>query len=75
MERGLLTGTIPTEIESLSNLIFLDLDFNQLTGSLTTQLLSLVSLEQLDLNDNLLTGSINGIGVFPNMVFLQVCPS
>ena len=72
MERGGLTSTIPTEIEALTNLVFLDLDFNQLEGSLTTQLLSLRSLEQLDLNNNRFTGSIDGIGVFPNMMFLQL---
>lgn len=32
MERGALTSTIPSSISSLSNLYFLDLDFNQLTG-------------------------------------------
>jgi hypothetical protein len=53
-------------------LIFIDFDFNRLTGSLTTQLLSLSSLTQLDINNNMLTGSINGIGVFPNMTFLQI---
>lgn len=72
MERGGLMSTIPTEIEALSRLTFLDLDFNELTGSLTTQLLSLSNLEQLDLNNNQLTGAIDGIGVFPNMVFLQL---
>jgi len=72
MERGGLGSTIPTEIASLTNLIFLDLDFNQLTGSLTTELLGLSSLTQLDLNNNQMTGSINGIGVFPNLEFLQL---
>ena len=72
MERGKLTSTIPTEIAKLTNLIFLDFDFNELTGTLTSELLSLSSLTQLDLNDNQLSGSINGIGVFPNMTFLQL---
>jgi Leucine-rich repeat (LRR) protein len=72
MERGKLSSTIPTEIGKLTNLIFIDFDFNELTGSLTSELLSLSSLTQLDLNDNMLTGSINGIGVFPNMTFLQL---
>lgn len=72
MERGRLAGTIPTEIGELSNLVFLDLDFNRLTGSLTTELLSLARLEELDLNDNRMTGSIDGIGVFPQMQFLQL---
>jgi hypothetical protein len=47
MERGGLTGTIPSEIGFLSNLIFLDLDFNQLTGSLPDELFSLTNLTQL----------------------------
>jgi hypothetical protein len=72
MEQGTLRSTIPTEIGNLTNLIFLDLDFNQLTGTLTTQLLSLSSLTQLDLNNNQFSGSINGIGVFPQMEFLQL---
>jgi hypothetical protein len=72
MERGGLQGTIPTEIAFLTNLVFLDLDFNNITGSLSAELLSLEKLEQLDLNDNIMTGSINGIGVFPNLEFLQL---
>ena len=72
MERGQLTSTIPTEIAALSKLVFLDLDFNELTGILTPELFSLTNLEQLDLNNNQLRGPIDGIGVFPNMVFLQL---
>jgi hypothetical protein len=72
MEQGNLTSTIPTEIGLMTNLIFLDLDYNVLTGSLTSELLSLSSLTQLDLNNNQLTGSIDGIGVFPDMEFLQL---
>lgn len=72
MERGTLRGKIPTEVGLLSNLIFIDLDFNKLTGSLSSELLSLSSLTQLDINDNEMTGSIEGIGVFPNMEFLQL---
>ena len=72
MERGGLTGSIPTHVGMLTNLIFIDLDFNSLTGSLSSELLSLSSLTQLDLNNNQLTGSISGIGVFPEMEFLQL---
>jgi Leucine-rich repeat (LRR) protein len=72
MERGGLVGTIPTEIGLLSNLIFIDLDFNDLTGTLSSELLSLSSLNQLDVNDNRLSGSINGIGNFLEMEFLQL---
>jgi hypothetical protein len=72
MERGALVSTIPTEVGQLANLIFIDLDFNELTGSLSSELLSLSSLTQLDLNDNKMTGSINGIGGFPDMEFFQI---
>jgi hypothetical protein len=72
MERGELGGRIPTEIGNLTNLIFLDLDFNKLTGSFPTELFSLSHMTQLDVNDNQLTGSVNGIGVFPQMEFLQL---
>lgn len=69
---GGLTGTIPTEVGVLTNLIFIDLDFNQLSGSLSPELLSLSSLTQLDLNNNELTGDVSGIGVFPDLEFLQI---
>lgn len=72
MEQGGLTGPIPTEVGLLTNLVFIDLDFNMITGSLSSELLSLSKLEQLDLNGNHMTGSINGIGVFPNLEFLQL---
>ena len=72
MERGTLTGTIPSEIGRLSNLIFIDLDFNQLTGSLPTQLFTLVNMTQLDLNNNRLEGPIGGIENFSRLEFLQL---
>lgn len=72
MGRGGLTSSIPSTIGLLTNLIVLDLDFNELTGSLSSELLSLTSLLQLDINNNHFTGSIDGLGVFPNMTFLQI---
>ena len=72
MEQGNLQGTIPTEIGSLKNLIFIDLDFNALTGSLPTELYQLVNLTQLDLNDNALSGPVSGLGAFPLLEFMQL---
>jgi len=72
MERGALTGTIPSEIGRLSNLIFIDLDFNQLTGSLPTQLFTLVNMTQLDLNNNRFQGRIGGMENFSRLEFLQL---
>jgi hypothetical protein len=34
MEQGTLSSTIPSEIGTMTNLVFIDFDFNQLTGSL-----------------------------------------
>ena len=65
-----MEGTIPSEIGDLTNLIFLDLDFNSLTGSIPTELYTLSDLTQLDLNNNQLTGNVAGIGSFPKIEFL-----
>ena len=56
----------------MTNLIFVDIDYNKLTGSIPTELYSLTDLETLDLNDNLLTGNIDSMGVFGNLEFLQL---
>ncbi len=53
-----LTGEIPTELGSLSNLQVLKLNGNQLTGEIPTQLGSLSNLQELWLNNNVLTGTI-----------------
>ena len=53
-----LTGTIPTELGSLSNLRWLSLWGNQLTGTIPTELGSLSNLERLYLGGNQLTGAI-----------------
>ena len=67
-----LSSTIPSEIGTLTKLVFLDLDFNELTGSLPTSLYSLTDLETLDLNANFLEGDIDLMGVFNNLEFLQL---
>jgi Leucine-rich repeat (LRR) protein len=72
MERGGLTSSIPSEIGNLSNLIFLDLDFNDLSGSIPTELFLLTGLTQLDVNNNRLSGNVDQIGVFEQLEFLQI---
>lgn len=72
MEQGGLVSTIPSELGGLSNLIFLDLDYNSLTGSIPTEIFQLSLLTQLDLNDNRLSGSIEGIQNFGPIEFLQL---
>ena len=53
-----LTGTIPSELGSLANLVVLSLWGNQLTGEIPTELGSLANLQGLDLWGNQLTGAI-----------------
>ena len=53
-----LTGEIPKELGSLSNLQRLELGNNKLTGEIPTELGSLSNLQRLELGSNLLTGEI-----------------
>ena len=53
-----LTGPIPPELGSLSNLRTLWLNDNQLTGPIPPELGNLSNLTELDLGDNQLTGPI-----------------
>ena len=53
-----LSGEIPVELGSLSNLEFLDLGVNRLRGNIPTQLGNLTSLLWLELTDNQLSGNI-----------------
>ena len=53
-----LTGSIPSSLGNLTNLIALHLSLNQLTGSIPSSLGSLTNLTQLSLDDNQLSGTI-----------------
>ena len=53
-----LTGEIPEELGSLTNLRSLNLSSNQLTGEIPTELENLANLQSLLLFDNQLTGGI-----------------
>ena len=53
-----LTGEVPAELGSLSSLVNLWLDVNQLTGEIPPELAALSTLENLRLDENLLTGGI-----------------
>ena len=53
-----LSGTLPSEIGSMTNLLTLEIYDSDLTGSIPSSLGSLVLLTNLDLTTNQLTGSI-----------------
>ena len=53
-----LTGSIPSEIGYLTNLIKLNLYGNQLTGSIPPEIWNLTNLTYMNLGSNQLTGSI-----------------
>ena len=53
-----LSGEIPAELGSLSNLELLDLGWNQLSGEIPTELGRLASLRWIDLGGNVLSGEI-----------------
>ena len=53
-----MTGEIPAELGSLSDLQWLVLRNNQLTGAIPVELGDLSNLQDLYLNQNQLTGSI-----------------
>lgn len=52
-----LTGTMPTELNYFSEIVVLNLFFNNLTGAIP-DLSNLTKMEQLDLDDNQLSGKI-----------------
>ena len=68
-----LTGTIPSELGSLTNLRSLNLGANGLTGSIPAELGSLANLESLELSNNELTGSIpEELGLLGNLRSLDL---
>ena len=72
MERGGLTGFIPSTFGLFDNLYFLDLDFNQLTGYIPSELLTKATLEQLYLNKNWLSGSLEGIELLRGILIIYL---
>ena len=58
LANNLLTGTIPPELATLTQLQRLYLGVNQLTGTIPPALGALTQLDLLNLADNLLTGAI-----------------
>ncbi|KAL2925493.1 Receptor-like protein kinase HSL1, partial [Bienertia sinuspersici] len=70
---NLITGTVPLELTSLSQLNILALDGNQLTGELPSEIISWQSLSSLGLSHNQLSGSIpSALGSLPVLTYLDL---
>ena len=68
-----MTGEIPSELGSLTNLVQLRLNDNQLTGEIPAELGRLANLERLWLHSNQLTGEIpSELGSLTNLVQLRL---
>ncbi|CAO2816775.1 unnamed protein product [Amaranthus hypochondriacus] len=68
-----ITGTVPLDLTSLSQLSTLWLDGNQLTGELPYQINSWKSLNSLNLSHNQLSGSIPfALGSLPELDYLDL---
>lgn len=73
LEQNQLSGTIPVEIENLSELYDLNLLFNDLTGNIPPQIGNLIFLNFLGLGDNQLSGTIpSQIGNLTNLQILYL---
>jgi len=68
-----LTGTIPSEIENLSNIRKLDLQLNKLTGPIPEEIGNLSNLDTLYLNNNQLNDTIpEELGDLTNIQYLYL---
>ena len=73
LQSNYLTGPIPPELVSLTNLISLDLSANELTGPVPAELGGLANLKTLWLHGNELTGEIPAVlGSMPNLGRLEL---
>ena len=68
-----VTGLIPPEVGSLTELTYLDFRSNALTGPIPPELFNLVNLKSLYLSGNQLTETIpGGIGTLTNLTYLYL---
>ena len=73
-----MSGEIPAELGSLSNLTWLLLNDNDLSGEIPAELGSFSNLTELNLNDNALSGCVpssleDQLGVGPALGGLPFC--
>jgi hypothetical protein len=68
-----VSGTIPTEIGLLKNLVQIGMSFNDLYSTIPSEIGQLNALSSLSINNNDLTGSIpTEVGLLTNLDFLDI---
>jgi hypothetical protein len=68
-----ITGTFPSNLELLSNLVILDVHGNQLTSKIPEGISNMISLRQLRASQNLFTGTLpTEIGLLGNLTDLEL---
>lgn len=73
LDRNDLSGSIPPELESLSNLSIMDLGSNSLIGSIPSELGNLSLLQVLEMDSNELSGDIpSELGNLSNLLTLNL---
>ena len=64
------SGPLPDWIGELSNLVLLDVEFNDFTGGIPESFRNLRKLQDLEVTNNLLTGPVPDITCWPDMYWL-----
>ncbi len=73
LSKNRLSGSMPVELEALTNLILLSLADNQLTGSIPTELGNLTDLKYLYFHNNQLSGPIpTELGNLTDLLYLYL---
>jgi hypothetical protein len=73
LHRNQLTGTIPSELGGMKDVLDLRLQYNPLTGTIPEEIFNMTSLTRLDLYDCQLTGTIStSISKLTNLVAFRI---
>jgi Leucine-rich repeat (LRR) protein len=74
LERYRIQGTLPTELENLSELLLFDVESNEINGTIPEIIGKLTNLEKLDLSKNNLSGGIpSTVGDLSLVTYLDFC--